>query len=242
MFIRINLLLKMVNSTIALITGGNRGIGLEICRQLASLGMTVILTARNREKGLDAVELLHDQGIKVDFFQLDVTSIEDIKGTYEYLNKKYNRLDILINNAAIQIDIQSAMYTDTETVRETLETNAYGPFSLIRELLPLLLKSEDARIINFSSGLGALNGMGSGYPAYRISKAAINAITLIFAHELSGKNIRVNSMDPGWVRTKMGGSGAPRSVQQGAETAVWLATAKEISTGKFYKDKKIIDW
>ena len=105
-----------------------------------------------------------------------------------------------------------------------------------------MLKSNDARIINFSSGLGALGKMGGGYPGYRISKAAINVLTLIFASELAGTNIKVNSMDPGWVKTGMGGSGAPKSVQEGAETAVWLATAPEISTGKFYRDKRIAEW
>jgi NAD(P)-dependent dehydrogenase (short-subunit alcohol dehydrogenase family) len=232
----------MVNKNIALVTGGNRGIGFEICRQLSLLGITVVLTSRNREKGLKAVEFLQSQGANVDFFQLDVTSEESIKKLLVYLKKMYNKLDILVNNAAIQIDSKPALNTETDVLRETIETNVYGPFTLIRELLPLLQQSNDGRIINFSSGLGAMNGMGGGYPAYRISKAAINAMTIIFAHELSGTNIRVNSMDPGWVRTKMGGTNAPRSVQKGAETAVWLATAEDVSTGKFYKDKMIIDW
>lgn len=232
----------MVNKKIALVTGANRGIGFEICRQLSLTGLSVILTARNREKGLKALAELKKNEKEISFFQLDVTSHEDIRNTFRFIQETYGKLDILVNNAGILIDKKPALQTDIAVIKDTLETNVYGPFQLIKEFVPLMLKSNDARIINFSSGLGALGKMGGGYPGYRISKAAINVLTLIFASELAGTNIKVNSMDPGWVKTGMGGSGAPKSVQEGAETAVWLATAPEISTGKFYRDKRIAEW
>ena len=235
-------MLKMVNKKIALVTGANRGIGFEICRQLSLTGLSVILTARNREKGLKALAELKKNEKEISFFQLDVTSHEDIRNTFRFIQETYGKLDILVNNAGILIDKKPALQTDIAVIKDTLETNVYGPFQLIKEFVPLMLKSNDARIINFSSGLGALGKMGGGYPGYRISKAAINVLTLIFASELAGTNIKVNSMDPGWVKTGMGGSGAPKSVQEGAETAVWLATAPEISTGKFYRDKRIAEW
>ncbi len=156
--------------------------------------------------------------------------------------EKFGRLDVLINNAGILPDKQPAIETDTDVIKKTMETNVYGVFQLITTLLPLLRKSDDARIINMSSGLGALNNLGGGYAAYSLSKASLNIVTMMFASELANNKIKVNSMSPGWVRTAMGGSGAPRSVAKGAETAVWLATAENIETGKFYHNKQIIDW
>jgi len=127
-------------------------------------------------------------------------------------------------------------------VRETMETNFFGPFLLSQALLPLLLKSEDARIINISSGLGQLSGGGGGYPSYSISKAALNMLTVQMAGNLQAAGIKVNSVCPGWVRTEMGGPGAPRSIEEGVDTAVWLATAPSVPSGKFIRDRKEIAW
>lgn len=232
----------MTNSTkIALVTGGNRGIGLEICHQLADKGMQVILTARSEEKGKKAVKELSKKSGTFSFYRLDVTKDEEIRQLKSSIEKEFGRLDVLVNNAGIMIDKGSLVDSDTSIIRQTMETNFYGPLNLIKEFLPLLKKSHDPRIINMSSGLAALNRMGSGSAGYRISKVALNALTLILANEL-GPAVKVYTMSPGWVRTDMGGSGAPRSVEEGADTAVWLATENNIPDGKFYQNRKVIDW
>lgn len=228
---------------IALVTGANRGIGLEISKQLAEMGITVIMTARNMHLGRPLVNELRKQWKHVWYHQLDVTDEKSIIDLFHYLDGDCGKLDILINNAGILLDDNKSIpEVDLDTMRDTMEANLYGPFRLIQALLPLLKNSEDPRIINLSSTMGQLSGMGAGSPAYRISKAALNAFTIILSHELSGSGIKVNSMHPGWVRTDMGGSGASRSISEGADTAVWLATADEIPNGKFIYDRKIIDW
>jgi NAD(P)-dependent dehydrogenase (short-subunit alcohol dehydrogenase family) len=220
-----------------IVTGGNRGIGKEICKQLAESGHEVILTARNVEKGRETA-----QQLGVDFFPLDLANHESIKSFGKRVSTGFDQIDVLINNAGIFIDQnQQARSVDFRIVSQTMQTNVYGPWQLINTLLPMLKKSTDPRIINISSGMGAMSEMTGGNPAYRMSKVALNALTMMIANETQG-SIKVNSMCPGWVRTDMGGSGASRSVQKGAETAVWLATADQIPNGKFLRDKKIIDW
>ena len=226
---------------IALVTGGNRGIGLEICRQLADKGMHVILTSRSEEKGMKAVKSLQKKDYRISYYHLDVTDEEDILKLKIHLEKEFGKLDILVNNAGILIDKGSLTGTSTSVIRETMETNFFGPLNLIKAMATLLKKSTDARIINMSSGMASLNTMGSGSPAYRISKVALNALTIILANEL-GSSVKVYTMSPGWVRTEMGGSGAPRSVEEGADTALWLATAENIPDGKFYQNRKVIEW
>ena len=222
---------------IALVTGAYRGIGFEICRQLAEKGIKVILSARNEETGKIAAEKLN-----VIFHQLDITNEVSIEKIKDFIEKKFGKLDILINNAGIMIDHDiHGINTDIDKVKETFDTNTLGPLRLCKSLFPLLKKSDNGRIVNISSGMGALNDMGSYALAYRISKAALNAVTKILASELP-ENIKVNSMCPGWVRTDMGGPNATRSVKDGADTAVWLATASNVSTGKFYRDRREIEW
>lgn len=228
---------------IVVVTGGNRGIGFEICRQMAGRGAHVVLTARKAEAGEEAVRKLAAQKLTVQFHRLDVTGPQSIATLGDFLQRTYSRLDVLINNAGI-ISEQDAngLEVKLETVRATLETNTLAPLHLSQMLLPLLKRSSAARIVNVSSGMGALADMGSGYAAYRISKAALNAVTGILAAELGGA-VAVNSVCPGWVRTDMGGPNAERDVSRGADTAVWLALdAPQDLTGKFLRDRKVIPW
>lgn len=230
---------------IAVVTGGNRGIGFEICRQLAQRGIRVVLTGRDAAKGGIAVEKLRDAGFGVTFHRLDVTSARGITALAAFVTAEFGRVDILINNAGVMIDPHGSRLLDSklETYRETLETNVLAPLALTQALLPVMMKQNYGRIVNISSGLGQLSDMGTGTPAYRISKTALNALTRIAAAETRASNILVNSMSPGWVKTDMGGPNAPRSVAQGADTAVWLATLPDGGpTGCFFFDRKPISW
>jgi len=225
-----------------LVTGANKGIGLEICRQLARLEMRVILTARDKDKGLEAVKLLEPEKGTVEFHQLDVTDPASIAALHDFLHQEVQQLDGLINNAGIGVGTGGADEADIQEMRAILETNLFGPIQLTQALLPLLKKSSDGRIVNVSSGMGSLTNMGSGYAGYRISKTALNSFTAVLAQDLADTNITVNTMHPGWVRTDMGGQNAERSVEEGADTAVWLATAPNLPSGKFFMDRKEIPW
>ena len=232
----------MKDKKIALVTGANRGIGFEICRQLAKKGINVILTSRNEEKGKEACKKLEKEGIKVDYHQLDVTNPKSIKKIKEYVEKNYGRLDILVNNAGILLDYNKhGLDVDVNTVGKTMETNIYGPLMLCQEFVPLMKKNNYGRIVNLSSLMGQLSTMDGGYPAYRMSKTCLNALTRIVASEVKDYNILVNSMSPGWVRTDMGGPNAEMSVEEGADTVIWLATLKDNGpSGRFFRDKKEI--
>ena len=235
-----------MDKRIAVVTGGNRGIGLEICRQLGRRGgIRVFLTARDEIKGRAAVQKLGDEGLDVEFHLLDVTSEESIKTFAGWLEANCKRCDILVNNAGINADPRGSRFLDSRpaTYRQTLDTNFFGPLLVSQALVPLMKKNRYGRIVNVSSGQGQLSDMGAGTPAYRVSKTALNALTRVLAAELTGSGILVNSMCPGWVRTDMGGPGAPRTVQQGADTAVWLATLPDGGpTGGFFRDRKPIAW
>jgi NAD(P)-dependent dehydrogenase (short-subunit alcohol dehydrogenase family) len=228
---------------VIVVTGGNRGIGFDICRQLASRGAQVVLTARKAEAGREATEKLAAQKLTARFHPLDVTSSDSAIALRDFLDRTFGRLDVLINNAGIISDDDgSGLEVKLSTVRTTLETNSLAPLHLSQTLIPLVKRSRAARIVNMSSGMGALSDMGGGYAAYRISKAALNAVTGILAAELRGA-VAVNSMCPGWVRTDMGGANAERDVSQGADTAVWLALdAPQDLSGKFLRDRKMISW
>jgi NAD(P)-dependent dehydrogenase (short-subunit alcohol dehydrogenase family) len=229
---------------IAIVTGGNRGIGLEICRQLARKQIQVILTSRDEAKGKAAAAELANEG-QVSSELLDVADPASVLGFCERIQRQYGQIDILVNNAGIAIDQQreqrSVFNVELATIQETFATNVYGPLQLIQGLFPLM--RQGGRIVNLSSGLGQLSEMGGGNTAYRLSKVALNALTKIVDAELHEAQIKINSVCPGWVRTEMGGAGATRSVEQGADTAVWLATLPEDGpSGGFFRDRQKIDW
>ena len=231
------------NNPIIVVTGGNRGIGFEICRQLARRGAQVVLTARATEAGQAAVSKLALEKLTAQFHALDVASDPSIAALRDYLDRTFGQFDVLINNAGIIAkDDAAGLEVKLETVRTTLETNTLAPLRLSQVFAPLLKRSASGRIVNVSSGMGALSDMGGDHAAYQMSKAALNAVTGILAAELRGK-VAVNSMCPGWVKTDMGGSGAEREVAQGADTAVWLALdAPQNLTGRFLRDREVIPW
>jgi NAD(P)-dependent dehydrogenase (short-subunit alcohol dehydrogenase family) len=232
-----------MDNKIALVTGANRGIGFETCRQLSQLGLTVVLTSRDTVKGEIATKQLKDKGLDVVFHRLDVSAKKDIEYAFDRINQQYGQLDVLVNNAAILYDtFQSALTADLEVVSKALITNLYGPWLLCQAFLPLMKGNGYGRIVNVSSGAGSLHYMGGGTPAYGISKAALNALTIKLASELSGTGILVNSVDPGWVATDMGGRGG-RPVEEGAKGIVWAATLPDNGpSGGFFYDGKPEPW
>ena len=234
---------------IALITGSNRGIGFEIAKQLAMKNIEVILTSRNSDNGEAAVrKLARDSVKKVMAMELDVSNQVSVDNLLDKVQKTFGRLDILVNNAAILIDREEVVASNAnlETVRATLETNLIGAWRMCKAFVPLMKKNGYGRIVNVSSGSGQFEYMatsGGYWPAYSVSKASLNALTVMLASELKGTNILVNAVCPGWVRTDMGGSNATRSVEEGAATPVWLATLADGGpTGHNYYDKKQISW
>ena len=235
----------MTTEKIALVTGANKGIGLEIVRQLAKAGFRVFLTARDRQRGEEASKTLQQDGLSVEFLQLDVADETSIDKLAKELPSQIEHLDVLVNNAGIYLDASNASVLEVEPtlILQTLQTNTLGPLRLTQKLVPLLAKSNAGKVINVSSGGGQLTDMSDWAPAYSLSKTALNAVTGMMAAALRDKHIVVNSICPGWVRTDMGGSGASRSVQQGADTVTWLATqAPSDLTGKFLRDRKVIPW
>lgn len=228
---------------IALVTGGNRGIGREICRQLAQRGMIVILGARDAAKGAVAAAELAAAGSDVRPMALDVADPASIAAAAAWLETTFGWLDVLINNAAIHYDTwQRASDLDFAIVQEALATNTLGPWRIVHACLPLLRRSAHPRIVNVSSGAGALDDLTGGTPAYSLSKAALNALTLMLAGDLRGTPIKVNAVCPGWVATEMGGAGG-RPVVDGAAGIVWAATLPDDGpSGGFFRDGEPISW
>jgi len=229
---------------IAVVTGANRGIGFEICRALARLGARVILTSRDEEKARDACRRLQAERLEAEPRRLDTADAGSIRDFGAHARDTLARVDILVNNAGIFIDGEKpALQADFDAVRRTMETNVYGPWQLCREIVPLMLRHGYGRIVNLSSGMGQLSDMNGGYAGYRLSKAGINVMTRALADELKGTNVLINSVCPGWVRTDMGGKEAPRPVEQGADTPVWLATLPDGGpSGGFFRDRQPIPW
>jgi NAD(P)-dependent dehydrogenase (short-subunit alcohol dehydrogenase family) len=231
---------------VAVVTGANRGMGLETVRQLAGLGYHVLLTSRDRNKGQAITTSLQGEGLNVDYHQLDVDDPQSIRALAEYIRSRYSKLDVLINNAGILLEALGAadvslFSAQPDTILQTFRTNTLGPLLLAQALVPLM--GNDGCVVNVSSGMGQLSDMNGGYAAYRLSKTALNAVTRILADELSDTRIKVNSVCPGWVRTDMGGPSATQSVAQGVETTIWLATlGADGPSGGFFRDKSLIPW
>ena len=230
---------------IALVTGGNRGLGYETCRQLAQLGLKVLLGARDLNKGKSAAYQLNEkEGLDVKFYQLDVSDQNSISNVVKEVDKEFGKLDVLVNNAAILYDTwQKAIDADLEVVKDALRTNLFGPWRMSQAFVPIMKANRYGRIVNVSSLGGSLQYTNyGGTPAYSISKAALNMLTRKLVAELVNIGILVNSVDPGWVATDMGGHGG-RPVQQGAKGIVWAATLPDDGpSGGFFCDGKAVPW
>jgi NAD(P)-dependent dehydrogenase (short-subunit alcohol dehydrogenase family) len=229
---------------VALVTGANRGIGLEAARQLARRGFHAVIASRDEWKGLSAAEGIQRDGGKASFLPLDVRSSDSIGTAARRFGTIADRLDVLINNAGIYPDEGLTILTlPRDRLAQTFQTNTFGPLEVTQAFLPYLRKSDAARIINVSSGYGQLDGLSPGVPSYCLSKLALNGLTIMLAEALRTDRIAVNSMCPGWVRTDMGGPSATLSVEKGADTAVWLADeAPHELTGKFFRNRREIPW
>jgi NAD(P)-dependent dehydrogenase (short-subunit alcohol dehydrogenase family) len=240
---------------VALITGANKGIGLETARQLGKLGVTVIVGSRDLARGEQAAEVLRGVGVDARTLKLDVVNEADRQAAAKYIDKEFGKLDILINNAGVMLDemggANKTSSTTQKDLRDTFETNLFAPVALTQTLLPLLRKSAAGRIVNLSSILGSNTLHATpGSPiydakvfAYDASKAALNSFTIHLAHELKGTKIKVNSAHPGWVKTDMGGEGAPMEIVDGAKTSVELATLGEDGpTGGFFHMGNTLPW
>jgi NAD(P)-dependent dehydrogenase (short-subunit alcohol dehydrogenase family) len=227
----------------ALITGANKGIGHEVARQLAANGFHVFVGARNAKAGRKAAEDIAKKCGKATFLEINVADNDSVTTAAREFSKIEDHLDVLVNNAGIIVDGDDAILEISDDLfRKTIETNTLGPLRVTRAFARLLRKSKAPRVVNVSSGGGQLTGGADGWaPAYCISKTALNGVTVQLAAALP--KFAVNSVCPGWVRTEMGGENATRSVEEGAETIVWLGSeAPQDLTGKFLRDRKGIPW
>lgn len=219
----------------ALVSGGNRGIGLEVCRQLARQGCHVLMGCRDLERGRRACAEVEATPVGLDVS--DPASVARLAAAYP-------EIDILVNNAGVYLEKgRRALETDEATLRATLETNLLGAWRLAHALVPGMAARGWGRVVNVSSGMGQLSDMGGGALAYRLSKAGLNVLTRVLARDVDRGRVKINSACPGWVRTDMGGPNATRSVADGADTIVWLATLTEDGpSGGFFRDRRPIPW
>ncbi|QNU26407.1 SDR family oxidoreductase [Geobacillus zalihae] len=234
----------LTDKKVALVTGGNRGIGYELVKQLALKGYTVVLTSRNREKGREAAQRLRAAHLDVSFVPMDVANRESIRQAAIMVEEQYGKVDVLINNAGVYLEGNGKLaYADPSILEQTMATNFFGAYYVIHFFLPLMERQGYGRIVNISSEYGAMSEMDdSGAGAYKLSKLALNGLTRLIAAEVSG-DIKVNAVDPGWVRTDMGGPSAPRTPKQAAESILWLAEiGPDGPNGGFFRDGKRIDW
>ena len=236
---------------IAVVTGANRGMGFETARQLAQLDMEVVLTSREAAAAREACVRLEAEGLTLVPFKLNITKPEDCAHLQGFLLKTYGRLDVLVNNAGAFFestdqaarDSTSAFTTAPEVMRQSFELNTLGALNVVQALLPLMQANKSGRIVNVSTGMASLQTMTRGWPGYRVSKTALNALTRIMADELRETDIKINAVDPGWVRTDMGGPFAMRSVEEGVDTTIWLATlGTEGPSGEFFYNRNVAQW
>lgn len=240
------------NKKVALVTGANKGIGYETARRLASQGITVLLGARDEQRGKEAAAKLQAEGLDVQFLRLDVNDQSSHKAAHSFIEDKFGKLDILVNNAAVALETnQIPSEVDMQTLRKTFDTNFFGVVAVTQSLLPLIRKSGAGRIVNVSSGLGSLTQHSDPtwafYPvkllAYNTSKTALNAFTVTLAYELKDTAIKVNSADPGYTATDMNGHSGHKTVEQGAEVIIQLATLPaDGATGGYFDDQGVLPW
>jgi NAD(P)-dependent dehydrogenase (short-subunit alcohol dehydrogenase family) len=231
---------RNVAPRVALVTGGNRGLGLEVCRQLAEGGHVVVLGSRDRAKGEAAAREVPGD---VHAIALDVADLEAPAAVVREVHRRFGRIDVLVNNAGVHYDTwQGVVDADWRIVREAFETNLFGAWRMAQAVAPLMRAAKWGRIVNVSSESGSLASMGAGTPAYATSKAALNALTRVLAAELRGSGVLVNAVCPGWVATDMGGPGGG-PVENGAPGIVWAATLPNRGpTGGFFRDGKPLPW
>jgi NAD(P)-dependent dehydrogenase (short-subunit alcohol dehydrogenase family) len=229
---------------VAVVTGANRGIGLEVCRQLALAGVRVVLTGRDSVAVDAAAADLRAQGLDASPAVMDVADEDSVRACARDVIAQFVHVDILVNNAGVLIDEDRELLAiPIDHFRATFETNVLGAIAVSQTFVPAMIERRSGSVVNVSSGAGQLSSMGTYAPAYSISKAALNAFTIQLAASTRGSGVIVNCVDPGWVRTRMGGPEASRSVQDGADTIVWLALQKSSGpTGKFFRQRRVIDW
>lgn len=233
-----------MDKKVALVTGGNRGIGYELVKQLALNGFHVILASRDPEMGRRAAQTLAESNLDVSFVGMDVDDPKSIRQASITVNERYGKVDVLINNAGVYVDgNETLMNQEPSILEKTMATNFFGAYHVIRSFLPLMEKQGYGRIVNVSSEYGAMREMSyPGVGAYKLSKLALNGLTRLVAAEIAG-DIKINAVDPGWVRTDMGGPSAPKTPKQAAESIVWLAMiGPDGPNGEFFKDGKRTDW
>ena len=244
------------NRQVALITGANRGLGLQTAKDLAPDRVFLLLGVRNLAKGQAAAERMRSEGFEVETVHLDVTDPSTHREVYDFIDRVFGRLDILVNNAGICLENPNATGSDPSTIsseilRETSETNFFGTVALTQKLLPLIRRAEAGRIVNVSSIMGSLTLHSdpsspiyhSRVFAYNTSKAALNSFAIHLAYELRDTSIKVNSADPGWVKTEMGGENADLEVSEGGKTSAWLARLPEDGpTGGYFHAGQPLPW
>ncbi len=237
---------------VALITGANKGLGFETARQLGKQGVTVLIGARDEKRGAEAEAKLKSENFDAQFVHLDVNDTATHETARRFIETNYGKLDILINNAAIVVEsTEKASELSLEKLRQTFDTNFFGVVAVTQTFLPLIKKSDGGRIVNVSSGLGSLTNNSDPnwafYPvkplAYNSSKTALNAFTVILAHELKDTNIKVNSADPGYTATDLNHNSGTKTVAEGASIIADLATLPESgATGSYFDDQGVLPW
>jgi NAD(P)-dependent dehydrogenase (short-subunit alcohol dehydrogenase family) len=241
---RSGLVIGMKNDRVALVTGANRGMGLETCRQLLGRGLRVVMTGRDLAATRHALDSLGPTDGRAIAIHMDVSDPSSIEAAHESIADRFGGVDVLINNAAVLLfENSDVLSIPRHGFQETFETNLFGVIEVCRIFVPAMAKRGYGRVVNVSSGAGQISRMTTYAPAYSISKVALNAFTRILAATYRRRGLLANVVDPGWVRTDMGGPSAPRSVEQGVDTTVWLATLPDNGpSGGFFYDRKPIDW
>jgi NAD(P)-dependent dehydrogenase (short-subunit alcohol dehydrogenase family) len=229
---------------VALVTGANRGLGLETSRQLLAQGLRVVLTGRDEDALDRAAVALDPSADRVMPVRMDVVDVDSIKAAKAAVERRFGRVDVVVNNAGVLIaEHVEVLSIPSEAYRRTFETNVFGVIEACRVFVPAMARAGYGRVVNVSSGAGQLATMSTYAPAYSMSKTALNAFTRILAHTYRAKGVLVNAVDPGWVRTDMGGPSAPRSAREGADTMAWLATLPDDGpSGGFFHDRRAIEW